>query len=463
MIFDIKDTEAYSYIERVRSQVLGQNKYAHVITLGCQQNEADSEKIRAMATMMGYEITDDAALASMIVINTCAIREHAELKALSILGKFKEKRRGDPDAVVALVGCMAAEAHVAEKLKDRYHQVSFTLEPAQLHRFPEMTYKALIDKKRSFILGANEFDIVEGVTPHRASDYRAWVSVMYGCNNFCSYCIVPYVRGRERSRESRAVIEECRELINGGYREITLLGQNVNSYSADMDFATLMETIANIPGDFVLRFMTSHPKDVSDKLIEVMGKYPEKIAPHFHLPLQSGSDGILKAMNRTYDTARFLSIVEKLRAAVPGIALTTDVIVGFPGESEEDFRGTLSLLESVKFDMVYSFIYSPREGTVAAKKTNQVDEAVKGERMRRLLKLQDEISLSKNLEYVDRVERVLVDLPSKRGEENLYSGRTLTNKRVHFTADDAKVGEFLNVKINRAGPFDLFGEVRKDK
>ena len=463
MIFDIKDTDSYGYIERVKSVVFGKNKYAHVITLGCQQNEADSEKIRTMAAMMGYEITDDASLASMIVINTCAIREHAELKALSILGKFKEKRREDPDAVVALVGCMAAEEKVTEKLKNRYHQVSFTLEPSQLHRFPEMTYRALVEKKRSFALGTESFDIVEGITPHRASDYRAWVSVMYGCNNFCSYCIVPYVRGRERSRESSAVIAECRELIESGYREITLLGQNVNSYKSDMDFASLLEAVATIPGDFTVRFMTSHPKDASDRLIEVMGKYPDKIAPHFHLPLQSGSDAVLKSMNRTYDTSRFLSIVEKLRRTVPKIALTTDVIVGFPGESEEDFLDTLNVLEKVRFDMVYSFIYSAREGTLAAKMENRIDEAIKGERMRRLLKLQDGISLEKNAEYIGRVERVLVDSPSKRGDDNLYSGRTLTNKRVHFTCESCRGGEFVNVKINRAGPFDLFGEIRKEK
>ena len=273
--------------------MLGQNmKKAHVITLGCQQNEADSEKIRAMAVEMGYEITDSPESADLVVINTCAIRKHAELKALSIIGRFKASKAENPEFILAMVGCMAAEPHINELIKKSYHHVSFTLEPSMIHKFPEMLFKAITEKKRAFIFNSDEGNIIEGIEPLRSLKHRAWVSVMYGCNNFCSYCIVPYVRGRERSRDSKDVIAECKKLIDCGCKEITLLGQNVNSYKSDMDFASLLEAIAKLDGDFILRFMTSHPKDVSDALIEVMGKYPEKIAPCFHLPLQSGSDTV---------------------------------------------------------------------------------------------------------------------------------------------------------------------------
>jgi len=464
MNINIYDEEIYSAIKAVKAIFNGEAKSAHVITLGCQQNEADSEKIRGMARMMGYEIADSPETADLIVVNTCAVREHAELKALSVIGKYKARKTENPETVIAVVGCMAAEPHIAQKIKKSYPFVSFTLEPGMIYKFPSLLLCALHEKKRSFVYDSDEGNIVEGIEPHRASKHRAWVSVMYGCNNFCSYCIVPYVRGRERSRDSAVVIDECKKLVEAGYREITLLGQNVNSYKSDMDFADLLECVAKIPGDFVLRFMTSHPKDVSDKLIDVVGRYTGKIAPSFHLPLQSGSNSILQAMNRTYTVEKYLETVNKLRKAVPGISITSDIIVGFPGETEEDFSQTLDMLRRVRFDMVYSFIFSPREGTVAAKMENQIPQAQKSERMSRLLVLQDDIAHENNEAYVGSVQRVLVDSISKRGESTTYSARTLTNKLVHFDSDENHIGEFIDVKIIRAGAYDLFAEqIRKEK
>lgn len=457
-IKNIIDTDIPQYISRVRELNSGQDKKACVITLGCQQNEADSEKIRAMAREMGYTITDDPIGADFIVVNTCAVRRHAELKALSTIGNFKPYKKEKPDAIVALCGCMAAEPHIAQTIKKSFPHVNFTLEPSMLYRLPELVFRAAVDKRRSFVLGCDEGDVIEGIGSERASKHRAWVSIMYGCNNFCSYCIVPYVRGRERSRKSCDVIEECNALVKAGYKEITLLGQNVNSYRSDISFAELLRKVAEIPGDFIVRFMTSHPKDVSDELIEVFGKYSGKIAPTFHLPLQSGSDSILKEMNRTYDTRKYLDTVNKIRAAVPGVALSSDIIIGFPGETEEDFEDTLKVLSDVRFDMVFSFIYSKREGTVAATLENQVPKDVTRKRMRRLLDLQCNISKEINEGYVGNNERVLVDSFELREGNRIYSARTSTNKLVHFKSDRELIGEFVNVKISRAGAFDLFGE-----
>ncbi len=444
-------------IDLVRRLQEGKGEKYFVLTLGCQQNEADSERIRGMAEAMGYSAAEEPEQASLIVVNTCAIRRHAELKALSIVGRFKAIKTARPETVIGICGCMAAEAHMVEHIKKNFHFVSFTLEPNRLFRLPELVAASLFESRRSFILGEDDGRIAEGLPIRRTRPHRAYVSIMYGCNNFCSYCIVPYVRGRERSRESAAVLAECRALIDGGVREITLLGQNVNSYRADMSFAALISKIAEMEGDFIIRFMTSHPKDVSDELIAAMKKYKGKIAPSFHLPLQAGSDPILKAMNRTYTTEHYLSIVKKLRAAVPEIVLTTDIIVAFPGETEEDFLETLRIIETVEYDMIFSFIFSPREGTKAAKMENAITEEEKNSRMSRLLSVQKEIAMKKNLPYVDRVERVLVDDEAREGEGN-FIGRTAGGKLVRFTDTENRIGRFVNVKITKATPFDLFGE-----
>ena len=451
----INKTSAEGYIRAVKE--LNKGGLCTVITFGCQQNEADSEKIRGMAREMGYGMTDNVEEADLIVVNTCAIRQHAEEKALSLLGRFKALKKSKPSLIIGVVGCMAAEPHVSDLIKKDFHYVSFTLEPSLLYKLPELVYNIVFEKKRSFIYGSDSGEIVEGMPSVRASSHRAWVSIMYGCNNFCSYCIVPYVRGMERSRDSSEIIKECRALVENGYKEITLLGQNVNSYSSDMDFAALLKAISEIEGDFIIRFMTSHPKDVSDELVRVIGESGGKIAPYFHLPLQSGSNSVLKAMNRTYDRDRFIMTVDKLRAAVPGIALSSDVIVGFPGETEEDFEDTLDVLRRVRFDMVYSFIYSVREGTRAAKMPDKIDDNIKSERMRRLLDLQCAISKEKNEPYLERTVRVLVDSADKNGEDGWYSARTMTNKLVHFKSEKACIGEFKTIKITRIGAFDLFG------
>lgn len=394
----------------------------------------------------------------LIIVNTCAIREHAEMKALSMLGNFKAEKKKNPDLIIGIIGCMAAEEHVVEMIKTKFHYVTFTLEPSMLHKLPEAVYSKMAEGKRTFICKADEGKIVEGIPCERRHKHKAWVSIMYGCNNFCSYCIVPYTRGRERSRKREDIITECAELVAGGCREITLLGQNVNSYRSDIDFAGLLEKIASIDGNFIIRFMTSHPKDVSDKLIEVMARHRDKIAPYFHLPLQSGSDRILKLMNRTYTREHFMSIVEKLRTAIPGLCLSTDVIVGFPGEDNADFEDTLDILKRVEFDIVYSFRYSPRVGTPAAEMGGAVAPEIMDSRMKKLLAMQDEISLKKNLPYIGTVQRVLVDSISKKGEPRTYTARTDTNKLIHFTSDSAKIGQFTRVVIEKAGAFELIGK-----
>ena len=461
MFIDFHNTDLPKYIEWVRAINEEYDRRVHVVTFGCQPNEADSEKLLGLAAAMGYSYTDTPDNADLIILNTCAILKHAEEKALSLLGRFKALKKKNPDLIIGVCGCMAAEEHVKNMLKTDFHYVTFTIEPNMIHRLPELVYRFLNDGKRSFVFGEDSGDITEGMPIVRRSGHKAWVSIMYGCNNFCSYCIVPYVRGRERSRDSDTVIAECRRLIEDGCKEITLLGQNVNSYKGQYDFAQLLEQIAKIDGEFIIRFMTSHPKDVSDSLIEVMGKYTPKIAPYFHIPLQSGSNRILKAMNRTYNREKFLSTVDKLRTSVPHICLSTDVIVGFPGETEEDFADTLDILERVRFDMVYAFKYSPREGTPAAKMSEQTDASVKDERIARLLALQDGISVEKNEEYIGKKVRVLVESKSKRDGFDTLSARTDGNKLVHFSADNDLIGTFTYVKIEKAGSYDLSGTVIK--
>ena len=457
MIFDVDNTSYPSFSALVRERIKYLNLKAHVITFGCQQNEADSERVRGMLVDMGYFLTDNYENADIIVVNTCAIREHAEMKALSFLGNFRAVKRKNPGLIVGLIGCMAAEPTVVAKLKTDFHYISFTIEPNMLHKLPEAVLKSLEDGKRAFVIGEDSGDVVEGLPVVRSGKYKAWVSIMYGCNNFCSYCIVPYVRGRERSRASSSIIEECRSLIRDGIREITLLGQNVNSYKSDMSFAELLRNIAEIEVDFIIRFMTSHPKDASDELIAVMKKYNGKIAPYFHLPLQSGSDAILKEMNRTYDRKRYLEVANKL-LEIPGMALSTDVIIGFPGESDSDFNDTMDILESVRFDMVYSFLFSKRVGTKAEKMENTIPDDVKSERMKRLLAVQDKISYERNAEYVGKTVRVLVESLSKKGNEDVYTARTGSNKLVHFKSKTNRIGEFINVKIEKAGAFDLYAK-----
>ncbi len=454
-------TSLYSYeairesTEAVRAHFGDTPHAVYIATFGCQQNEADSEKLRGLAHAMGYTDAAEPRDADLILINTCAIREHAEQKVLSYLGTLKALRAQRPTLLIGVAGCMTAQTHRTELLRDRYPYVSFTLDPASLHSLPVVVAGALDGGRRRFLMSEETPEIVEGIPTYRTVRHRAWVSVMYGCNNFCSYCIVPYVRGRERSRASEEIIAEVRALIADGCREITLLGQNVNSYRSDIDFSTLLARLASLEGDFVLRFMTSHPKDVPDALIDCMAQYPDKIAPHFHLPLQSGSNPILTRMNRRYTRESYLATVEKLRARVPGIALSTDIIVGFPGETEEDFAATMDMIRSVRYDMIYSFLYSPRRGTPAATMPDRVEEEARARRMAELLEEQKRIAEEVSHTYVGRTVRVLADAPGKTA--GVLSGRTPTNHLVTFAASDALIGEFVQVRIDRAEPFALRG------
>lgn len=442
----------------------GRRRGAFVLTFGCQQNEADSEKLAGLCEAMGYESVADPESADLILVNTCAIREHAEQKALSIVGQYKHLKAKHPELVIGVCGCMTVQEHRRTELKMRYPYVDLVFGTSSLHRFPQLLCEKTERGKRLFCTEETEPTVAEGLPVRRESNYRAWVSVMYGCNNFCSYCIVPYVRGRERSRKPEAIVNEVRELVSEGYKDITLLGQNVNSYAKDSgddyDFADLLAELDRIEGDYTIRFMTSHPKDASRKLIDVMAA-SRHIAHQFHLPMQSGSDRILKAMNRRYDTARYTEIVEYMRERMPDVTLTSDIIVGFPGETEEDFEGTLDMLRRVRFDMLYSFIYSPRKGTPAAE-LEQLPRAVQNARFDRLLELQNRIGTEKNQTLLGKPLRVLCDGVSKSNPA-LYSGRTEGNKIAFFEGCSDDVGQFVTVVADRADAFALYGKKLDDE
>ncbi|MBQ7173646.1 MAG: tRNA (N6-isopentenyl adenosine(37)-C2)-methylthiotransferase MiaB [Clostridia bacterium] len=448
-----------------RSLETGKAPRAYVLTFGCQQNEADSELLCGLCQKMGYEITDDPKEADLILANTCAIREHAEKKALSIIGGFKACKRQNPDLIIGVTGCMAAEAHRREEIKQKYPYVDLVFSPASRHRLPQLILEKRMSGKRVFCPEERDLTMPEGLPVRRKNSYRAWVSIMYGCNNFCSYCIVPYVRGRERSRKASEIVSEVEALVGEGYKDITLLGQNVNSYGKDLetpiDFADLLARLDAIPGDFRLRFMTSHPKDAGKKLIDVMAA-SSHVARQFHLPLQSGSDKVLKEMNRHYDREKYLATVAYLREKIPDVTLSTDIIVGFPGESDEDFEDTLSILNEVKFDQIFSFLYSPRKGTPAAGREDQVPKDVKAERFDRLLALQNEIGLANNQKLVGKELRILCDGPSK-SNPNLLSGRTDGGKIVFFHGDAKKMtGQYVLVTPKRADAYSLYETEQKD-
>lgn len=435
------------------AELLGHSPLAYVRTFGCQQNEADSERLRGTLVLLGYQITEDPAAADCILVNTCAIREHAEIKALSSIGQYKHLKAAKPHLIIGVCGCMSAEKHRVEELKSRYPYVDFTLPPAGDAMLPSLILAAM-DKKRSFSCLELREAPPASIQPVRGAKSKAWVSIMYGCNNFCSYCIVPYVRGRERSRPYAEILAECESLVLSGVKDITLLGQNVNSYSGGCSFAELITRISEIPGEFILRFMTSHPKDVTPELIEAM-RASAKAARHFHLPLQSGSDDILRRMNRRYDSARYLSLVDALRSAMPEISLTTDIIVGFPGETDEDFEKTLSVIRRVRFDSIYSFIFSPRKNTPAAEMPDQIPREIQNARFDRLLALQNEIAAEKNLSAVGKTFRVLCEGGS-RTDPSVLAGRTDGNLLVLF-GGTAAAGEFTHVKITDAEPYALHG------
>ncbi len=458
----------FEYIARIKkindehAASFGRRK-AFVMTFGCQQNEADSEKLSGMAEAMGYELSDSADGASLIIVNTCAVREHAEQKALSVIGQYKHLKNKDPEMLIAVCGCMVTQEHRVNEIKHSYPYVDIVFGTSSIHRLPQLIAQKLDRGRRIYCPEESEYLVAEGVPIKRTEGARAWVSVMYGCNNFCSYCIVPYVRGRERSRTKEAVYAEVEELVSAGYKDITLLGQNVNSYGKDSgydyDFADLLSLLDTIEGDYMLHFMTSHPKDASHKLIDVMAS-GRHIAKHFHLPMQAGSDAVLAAMNRRYTFEKYISIVDYIREKMPDAVITSDIMVGFPGETEEDFDATIAALERARFDMIFSFIYSRRKGTPAAEAEDQVPDAVKSARFERLLACQNAISLEKNKPLEGRTLRVLCDGRSKNNP-NVFSGRTEGGKIVFFDAEDTDAGNFLNVFIERADTFALYGKIKR--
>ncbi len=458
-------TRQREFCEKIaeRNAALAAESLAFVDTYGCQQNEADSERIRGYLRAMGYGFTDDENAADVIVINTCAIREHAEDRVFGNIGALVHAKRRHPGQIICLCGCMAQEPWVAEKIKQSYRHVDLVFGPHALWRFPELFYRVYTRRGRVFENADEPGSIAEGVPLVRQNGVKAWVSIMYGCNNFCTYCIVPYVRGRERSRLPEDVLSECRELAEAGYKEITLLGQNVNSYGKDlglsMDFADLLRAVNDIPGEFLIRFMTSHPKDASQKLFETMAQC-EKVAPVFHLPFQSGNDRVLKAMNRHYDRAVYLDKVRRLREQIPDVVITSDVIVGFPGETTAEFEDTLSLVEEVGFDALFTFIFSPRKGTPAAEMDDPMPMAEKKANFQRLVDAQNAISAQKHAAYIGKTIRCLIDGVCQE-EGFVLTARTPGNRLVRVEAgEEALIGTYRDVEITGANTWSLWGRLK---
>ena len=432
---------------------------AYVHTYGCQQNVADGERLMGMLREMGCEFTDDTKRADLVLMNTCAIRENAEKTVYGMLGQLTHTKAANPDQIICLCGCMAQQPRVAEKVKTSYRHVDLVLGPQAEWRFPELLYRAYTERGRVFSIDDEPGRIAEDIPIYRVGGVSAWVSIMYGCNNFCSYCIVPYVRGRERSRASARIIEEARELKADGVKEIMLLGQNVNSYGLDVEgelsFAQLLSELDKV-GIERIRFMTSHPKDISDELIDVMasGKH---ICHALHLPVQHGNNRILQSMNRRYTREKYLERVEAIRSKVPDISLTTDLIVGYPGETEEEFEETCSLVEQVGYDSAFTFIYSPRVGTRAADMPDQIPEEVSSRRIQKLIALQKDVTHKRYANYIGQVHSVLVEESSRR-DENQMAGKNEYNITVNFPGDKSLIGQIVRVKITSAGESTLRGE-----
>jgi tRNA-2-methylthio-N6-dimethylallyladenosine synthase len=437
----------------------GEKPLAYIRTYGCQQNVADSEKIKGMLSQSGFDFVDAPDEADFILFNTCAVREHAEDRVFGNVGALKNLKRKHPQVLIALCGCMMEQEHIANKIYKSFPFVGLVFGTHSLHHFPELMYSSLVNGKRVFERGNDDNKLYEGIPVKRDGTFKGWLPIMYGCNNFCTYCIVPYVRGRERSREKDLIISEARQMINNGYKDITLLGQNVNSYGKNLEngvnFANLLNEIDSIDGDYWLRFMTSHPKDCSKELIDTIANGTH-ISRHLHLPFQSGSDRILKAMNRHYDRKKYLEIVNYAKEKIDGLSLTSDIIVGFPGETYEDFKETLSLIREVEFTSLFTFIYSPRVGTPAAKMDDPVPYEEKSKWFQELLAVQEEIAAKRCASMVGNVEKVLIEDVGKNGEVN---GRTSGNIIVEVTAPESTIGTFQNVKITKARNWILKGEL----
>ncbi|MGM9650252.1 MAG: tRNA (N6-isopentenyl adenosine(37)-C2)-methylthiotransferase MiaB [Butyricicoccaceae bacterium] len=455
--------QQWENIEQVRrmNEVYPEPPRAFCQTFGCQQNEADTERIAGMLKEMGYEPTEDPAEASVIVVNTCAVREHAEKRVLGIIGRYTHLKETNPELTICMCGCMVQQEHITEKIKKSYPRVDIVFGTHALWRFPELLLRRLGGSKRLFeIGGSDEGEIAEGLPVLRGKGCHAWLSIMYGCNNFCSYCIVPYVRGRERSRLPEVIEQEMRELVAEGYKDITLLGQNVNSYGKDLDepidFSDLLARLDAIPGDYRIRFMTSHPNDASAKLFRTMANGTH-ISHQLHLPFQSGSDEILKRMNRKYDSAQYRALIAEARGAMPDVVLSSDIIVGFPGETEEDFLQTLRMVEDVEYDLLYTFLYSKRTGTPAAAMPDSATQEEKQDRFDRLLKTQERIIERRQNAYVGKTVRVLIDGTGKQPSDYPMAGRTDGGLLVLCRGGDLKIGDFVEINIEKASLRALFG------
>lgn len=434
----------------------------YIQTFGCQMNERDSETIAGMLEEQGYLPADERKDADVIVINTCSVRENADNRFFGQLGVVKKIKENNPDAIVAVCGCMMQQKRVTDRIHDKYNWVDIIFGTMNIDEFPQMLKERIAEGTQEFHILDERKRIAEGLPSVRRYSFKAFVNIMNGCNNFCTYCIVPYTRGREVSRSPEEILKEVRGLADEGVREVTLLGQNVNSYGkADhytLDFTGLLYEISEIRGIERIRFMTSHPKDMPDRLIQAFGDC-KKLCSHIHLPVQAGSDRVLKKMNRRYTKQKYLEIVEKLRQSDPGISITTDIMVGFPGETEEDFLETIDLVRKARFDSAFTFLYSIREGTPAAEYPDQIPDEIKHDRFNRLVEELNAITAEKNAAYHGHIEKVLVEGRSARGGEGICSGRTDSFKLVNFRCDETLTGQFVNVKITETGTFSLFGEL----
>ena len=443
---------------RVRYDEHGVSPLACVRTFGCQQNVADSERIKGMLAEMGFGFTEDPEQADLILFNTCAVREHAEDRVFGNVGALKNIKRRRPSVLIAVCGCMVQQPQVAEKFRKSYPFVGLVFGTHVLHRFPELLWGALESHRQVCDITDCDGVIAEGIPMHRDGDFKAWLPIMYGCNNFCTYCIVPHVRGRERSRDPEIILAEARELVAQGYKEITLLGQNVNSYGKGethgVDFPELLRRINAIPGDFLIRFMTSHPKDASPRLFDTIAQC-EKVSRHFHLPFQSGSDRVLKAMNRGYTAEQYLSLIDYARKSVPGIAFTSDVIVGFPGEMREDFEQTLALIEKVGFVSLFTFIFSPRKGTPAASMPDPIPPETKTAWFAEMTALQEKIAAERLQGMLGQVRRALLE----QRQEDYIEARLPENIVIRVPDEGQELGCYANVRITGARSWILFGEI----
>lgn len=432
---------------------------AHVHSFGCQQNVSDGEKLKGMLAEMGFGFSPETRGADLVLFNTCAVRENAEDRVFGNLGALKHNKRDNPDMLIGVCGCMVQQEHITEKIKRSFPHVDFVFGTHVLHTLPQIIYEALTTRKKRFSIPQSDGVIAEGLPIKRESGLKVSVPIMYGCNNFCTYCIVPYVRGRERSRDTEDILREVRAAVDGGAREILLLGQNVNSYGKELgtSFSELLRRINDIEGEFRIFYMSSHPKDATPELIDTIAEC-EKVTRHFHLPVQSGSSRVLALMNRHYTREKYLELVDCIRKRVPDAALTSDIIVGFPGETYEDFKETLSLIREVRFDSLYTFIYSPRKGTKAAEMPDPVSAEEKGRWFRELLEVQQEVGENAYRGYVGKVMRVLCEGVG-RTRDDCLTGKTRQNVIVDFDGGEELIGQFVDVEITDALNWALLGKI----